>query len=363
MPVQAGGRFLAVAIEVRTMTHEVAIVGAGAAGAGVAFTLRDVDAEVTVYEKSQGVCGRAATRRKNGCLYDHGANYLRSTDERVADLVTETIDDEGLVDVDEPVWTFDEDGTIAEGREHDGYKWTYAEGIDELGERLFAAADATVEHGVRIVEPVRQRECWRLRDDRGHDFGRFDAVVLTPPAPQTADLLGNANWEHRLCRRLRESVAVVPYRTVISAVLHYPFELEWPYYALVNEDKEHAVGWVSREECKAGHVPDGESLLVVQMGPDWSVEHYDVQETKLTDAAAEHVATLVDDDDLAAPDWTDVQHWRYALPDDGVDGSALERAADHDLFFAGDWVAGEGRLHAALRSGLETGAQLRDEMV
>ncbi|MEF8973977.1 MAG: NAD/FAD-dependent oxidoreductase, partial [Haloarcula sp.] len=35
-------------------------------------------------------------------------------------------------------------------------------------------------------------------------------------------------------------------------------------------------------------------------------------------------------------------------------------AAEHDLHFAGDWVAGEGRLHAAIRNGLETGEAIAD---
>ena len=61
--------------------------------------------------------------------------------------------------------------------------------------------------------------------------------------------------------------------------------LDVPYYALVNTDKEHDVGWVAREECKAGHVPDGETLLVVQASPAWADTHYD-------DPPAENVAEL-----------------------------------------------------------------------
>jgi len=342
------------------MTDEVAIVGAGAAGAGTAFALRDAPVDVTVFEKSQGVCGRAATRRKNDCTYDYGANYVKSDDDRVSELLTETLDDEGLVDIEEPIWTFDEDGTISEGRDADDHKWTYTEGITQLGKRLFAETDATVHNGVRVAKPVRVDGGWELRDDQGSNLGAFDALLLTPPAPQTSDLFGAANWEHGLCRELRRKTAAVPYRTVVSAVLHYPFEIDWPYYALVNVDKDHDVGWVSNEGCKDGHVPDGEGLLVAQMSPGWSVDNYDVSDAKLTDAASDKVATLLDDDDLATPDWTDVQHWRYAQPDGSIEDDLGERAAAHDLFFAGDWVAGEGRVHAALRCGLDTGERLAE---
>ncbi|GAB6880489.1 hypothetical protein JCM17823_27630 [Halorubrum gandharaense] len=42
---------------------------------------------MTLLEKSRGVGGRAATRRRNGCRYDHGANYVNPDDGgRTADL-------------------------------------------------------------------------------------------------------------------------------------------------------------------------------------------------------------------------------------------------------------------------------------
>ena len=78
----------------------IGIVGAGAGAAAATYRLDDLlpEATVTVLEKSRGVCGRAATRRRGGVRYDYGANYLKSDDDRVTELVTEQLDDEGLVD-------------------------------------------------------------------------------------------------------------------------------------------------------------------------------------------------------------------------------------------------------------------------
>ncbi|MFT4884724.1 MAG: renalase, partial [Natronomonas sp.] len=75
---------------------DIAVVGAGPAGAGVAYALRETDATVTVFEKSRGVCGRAATRRNEGRRYDHGANYVKSGSDRVDEIVTEELPTEGL---------------------------------------------------------------------------------------------------------------------------------------------------------------------------------------------------------------------------------------------------------------------------
>ncbi|WP_254271031.1 NAD(P)/FAD-dependent oxidoreductase [Haloarcula marina] len=344
------------------MTAKLAIVGAGAAGAAATYALRETPIEVTVLEKSRGVCGRAATRRKNDCTYEYGANYIKADDERVAELVTETLPSDGLVDIEEPIYAFDRSDEIREGREADEHKWTYETGITQLAKRLFAETDATVENGVRVETLHRLDDGWRVVDDEGTDRGRFDGVLLTPPAPQTADLLGEAKWDHDHCREFRQAIASVPYRTVVAGILHYPFELDVPWYAAVNTDKDHDIGWVAREECKDGHVPGGESLLLVQMNEPWSVANYDERPDRMLDAIAERTARLVGDERLTDPDWTDYQHWRYSQPEAQVDREAIAPASDHDLFFAGDWVAEEARVHAAVRNGLEVGEAIADTL-
>ncbi|SDJ80483.1 NAD(P)/FAD-dependent oxidoreductase [Natronorubrum texcoconense] len=344
------------------MTIRIGIVGAGAAAAAAAYALEDEldDPEITVLEKSRGLCGRAATRRRDDVIYDYGANYVKSDDERVVELLTETLDTDGLVDVTDPVWTFDSAGEVSVGRDADEHKWSYESGLTQLAKRLFAHTDATIHRETRVETVIRDdsAERWRLEDAGGEQWGPFDAILLNPPAPQTAELLRTAAWDAEIRDELVDAVDDVPYRTIWTGVFHYPFELERPYYALVNTDKEHEIGWISREECKSGHVPEGESLLIVQASPDWSTDRYDEDPAANLEALAELTAAIVEDERLLEPDWTDHQGWRYALPEDGVDRDPLRRAEESGLYCLGDWVAGEGRLHAALRSGLEVGGRL-----
>lgn len=337
----------------------VGIVGAGAAGAAVAYAVDAVvpEAEITVLEKSGGVCGRAAARRRGPITYEYGANYLKDDDERVVDLVTEELSTEGLVEIPEPIYVFDGEGTVAEGRSTDARRWTYADGITRLAKRLLGATDATVHRDTRVTDLARIDSSWRLgSEDR--QWGPFDRLVLTPPAPQTGSLIEAADWSDPLREELAAAAAEVPFRTIWSAVLGYETPIDRPYYALVNPGKDHEVGWIAREECKPGHVPDGQSVLLVQGGHDWSRANLETAPEAVASELATMTADIVGESHLADPDWTDTQCWRYALPEDGIAAGPVDSARDHGLYLAGDWVAGEARLHAALRSGLDAAEQL-----
>ncbi len=337
---------------------EIGVIGAGAASAAATHVLSETtDAEITVFEKSGGLCGRAATRRRDGRYYDYGANYVKDDDERVVELLTETLDDEGLVAIDEPIYVFDESGDVSEGRDTDR-KWSYDEGLTQIAKRLFGGTEATIHRRTRIETIHRDSEQWRLTDSDGETYGPFDLLLCNAPAPQTETLLENAEWDADIRETLVDAVGDVEYRTIWTAVLGYEFELDVPYYGLVNTDKNHEIGSISREECKGGHVPEGESLLIVQASPEWSVEHYDdLAEDNVTELA-NMAADIVGEQRVRDPVWTDHQGWRYALPENGVATGPLDSAADDGLYCLGDWVPGEARLHAALRNGLDTGEQV-----
>lgn len=350
-----------------TDDFRLCLVGAGLASAGIADTLRETGVSVTVLEKSRGVGGRAATRRKDGCRYDHGANYIKNSDERTRELL-DSLGTDGLVDIEKPVWPFETDGTISESDRPASHKWTWEAGITQLAKRLFGRTDAQISYETRVDSLAQSDGKWQLTDTEGDNYGPFDAVVLTPPAPQTAELLRatelgtERDGDETELRAAIDAVATVPYRTIRSVMLHYPFAIEKPYYALVNTDGEHDIGWLARESCKPGHVPDGESLLVAQMAPEWSTATYDDSLDDIKGAVTNKIATLLADDRLRDPDWVDEQGWLYALPDAGVETDAVAPLASEGLHMAGDWVVGEARAHEALWNGVAVGEEIAADL-
>ncbi|MFN3597319.1 MAG: NAD(P)/FAD-dependent oxidoreductase [Rubricoccaceae bacterium] len=357
----------------------IAIVGAGAAGLAAAHTLACAGHAVACLEKSCGLGGRAATRwhddaRGRRWRFDHGAQYF-SADPGSPEgrLIAETLGSDGLVSVARPVWPFGNDGTLhpEDARDDGRPKWTYEAGAADLGRRLADASPGLVVHRqARVHALAWEDEHWFLRLGAGRPagmpgrLGPFEALVLTPPAPQTADLLAaSAGFD---AAPLVRALGAARYRRQFALALGFERVLERPGgsdgpYALVNappggEPPAHSVAWVAFESDKPGRAPSGTTLLLAQMSDAWTAAHYDAPPDALVAAARMALADVLGP--LPEHAWANTQRWRYALPDTAADADALRRHAPPGLFFAGDALAGRGRVAAALASGLAAAEHL-----
>lgn len=106
-------------------------------------------------------------------------------------------------------------------------------------------------------------------------------------------------------------------------------------------------------------MPEGQSLLIAQMASAWSELRYRVPLDDLAPKAIRVAGDLLGTE-LGGWAWADRQGWRYALPDGEVDRAALDAAASARLFFAGDGIAGKGRVGRALDTGLDAAERIRD---
>jgi hypothetical protein len=343
------------------MTH-LAIIGAGVAGLAAARRLRQrrPNLTITIYEKSRGFGGRAATRRRDGYIFDHGAQYLKAPTPELERLVTRELPIEGLHDIGLPVWTFDQAGTIAEGdpQQNNEPKWMYRDGLNRLGKLLSEGLDVRREMRIAALQRTTDDSAhksmaggrWSLVDTTGQTVGAADLVLLTAPAPQSVDILAASDFDLDVKGLLIHELGKAQYRRCISLALAYNIRIERPFYALVNTDRAHPISWLALEHSKAPErAPPGYSLILAQMAAQWSFDHWDAPVEELQTLVSEYVHTLLKEK-LQQPVWVDVQRWRYALPDSGADFEALN-ATGSGLFFAGDYTAGLGRVHLAIESG------------
>jgi len=330
----------------------VAIIGAGIAGLAAAHRLMAIrpDVELVVFEKGGEIGGRAATRRLHGATFDHGAQYLKTPTPELRRFITTTLGHATLVDINRPVWIFDGAGRISPGdpRENAEPKWTYTDGLARLASELAAGLDVRREAHVERLAAGSSGDSI-LYSHAGAELGRADTVLLTPPAPQTMALLARSQLPLDRLDSLHAELGRVRYRRCLSVTLGYPqLPREQPFYALVNTDRQHPISWLAYEHLKPGRDMAGQGVLIAQMAPAWSSDHWEDDLPTLAAATAELVSTLLGED-LRQPAWCDRQGWRYALPDGGCDVDRLH--ADDGLFFAGDYVAGQGRVHLAIESG------------
>src|SRR5262249_1540556 len=185
---------------------------------------------------------------------------------------------------------------------------------------------------------------YELLDTDEHKVGDADLILLTPPAPQTADILSASHIDPAARGALLAELSRATYRCCVSLALAYDRPIERPFYALVNTDRAHPISWLALEHAKGvDRCPPGHSLLIAQMAPRWSLDHWETPAQELEQLIAELVSTLLGEN-LRGPLWSDIQHWRYALPDSGAGFETLN-ASGSGLFFAGDYTAGQGRVH------------------
>ncbi len=347
----------------------IAIIGAGMSGLTAAHTLTKHGYSVIIYEKSRGVGGRVTTRRVDDWRIDHGAQVINMPDEATTALLRRN---PMPIRLTAPVWVFDQHNTISPGNPDTNAlpRWCWHDGIVTPARALATGLDIRTQVTVHHIEP--HNGGYRLFNDDGQRIGRADAVVLTPPAPQTAAILANSLLPADLAGTLHDLLAAASYRPCLSVAFAYRRQVGVPWYALVNTDRQHTVAWLACEHNKPGHAPEGYSLIIAQLAPDYSRAHWDdatkgmygSTDTPPMPAYIQAVDGMVQrliGSNLGDPLWANLHRWRYALPDSAADFDALNSTASR-LYFAGDYVDRKGRVHQVMQRGQQVAELIMREV-
>ena len=319
---------------------EVAIVGAGLAGSTCGRILRDHGLSVTAFDKGRGPGGRMSTRRADAdgdsLHFDHGAQYFTARDERFRRHV-DAWREQGLVEE----WT-GQIGVLKDGdvqlKESDTQRFVGTPKMNAVVRHLGEPLDPQFD--VRVQEIRRHEGDWLLRDDDGDELGTFDALVVTPPAEQTAELLEGVDTP------LRETVREVSMQPTWAAMLAFgdPLPVEFD-GAFVHESP---LAWVARNSSKPGR-PEAECWMV-HSTHEWAADHIE----QPFDAIAEQLADLFLQEMGLEGDAPKLLHrsahrWRYSEAVPPLEDEALFDS-DLELAVAGDWVNGS-RIEGAYLSG------------
>ena len=312
----------------------VAIIGAGMSGAAAARRLADAGLAVTLFEKSRGAGGRMATRRLDGGVFDHGAQFFRARNPRFAASV-QSWQEAGLV----AVWDADEAG---EDR-HPRYVGTPA--MNAPVKALIG--DLPVHTGNPATALRNEGASWRVEAEGAPDM-LFDAVLIAIPAAQAQTLAATADWN---------PPALVParYAPCLTLMLGYPEPLDLPAFMAIEDE---TIAWIADNSSKPDRpLPRGESdmhCIVIHATPDWSRAHLDADmQDVIGQLYARHVGiTGIMDEPIHG----DVHRWRYAQVTDPLGEPCIIDPARR-LAACGDWCLGP-RVEAAFDSGEAAAAAL-----
>jgi renalase len=369
----------------------VAIIGAGISGLAAAHILIDAGHTVTLFEKDTGVGGRAATRKRDGFTYDHGAQYIKGGGPISTTWITQRFRVPDLIDISKPVWTFDAEGHIQEGDpvQNADPRWNYRRGLVTLAKRMAEGLDIRLETYIARVE--RTTTGWRLFGESetraearteasspslphsapvptAPALTDFEQLLITIPAAQAVAFVENSQMPGELQAHLLANLRKAHYNPLISVMLGYkPIPRTRPYYALVNTDKAHPISWLAWEHEKAPErVPEQTGLLIAQMAPQYSLNHWQTPAEEVISDVAKLVAVLIDEpmiETIFEPVFTDIYNWRYALPAEKADVQSINTLAlPYGLAFCGDAFVG-GRVHLALEHGVEVAHQLSKVLI
>lgn len=318
----------------------VAIVGAGVSGLAAAYRLRQLGREVVVFEKSGGLGGRVNSRKHRlGYTFDVGATSLTPRGKTIERVMLEALSAEELVKVEKPIWTHSGLRTApGSSSKNTTPRYTYQNGIQTFANLLGEGTDVRLK--TDILEIKRSGDFYDVAGEQ------FDAVILTPPIPQTCQLL----WS------LSESrpVANVSYRSCISVMLGYETAVETPYHALIDVEQVHPLTWLSVETAKSpARAPEGGSAFVAQLSARFSQQNYAQPDEFFIEATVSFMKHLYGAA-FFSPEVAMVKKWKYSQPESlarfenvNVPGSKLLVASDglmgghiEDAFECG-WRAAE----------------------
>jgi renalase len=301
---------------------EIAVIGAGLTGLVAARRLDARGHKVVVWEKSRGVGGRTATRRSpEGLQFDHGAPVLDDGGGPLAGIP-------GLAG---------HDLVLPDGPRHDAV----GEGANNAPAKALAKGlHLRASSHVTTIAPHGER--WRLRDPAGALLTTADAVVVTAPAPQAADLLEGPAPE------LAAAARTVAFTSCWTAMVAWDEPLELPFTAT---HASHGLEWAVSEAPKPGRAA-GERW-VLQGDAALSAEHLEAEPEEAVALLLDRFAWLVGEE-LPAPAHATAHRWRWSRPATPLDVPLLQAGT---LVAAGDWCGGDDA-GAAVRSGRAAAAAL-----
>lgn len=323
--------------------QRVLIIGAGLAGLTAAAHLRaeavrlDRLVEVLVIDKGRSVGGRLATRRIGSATLDHGAQFFTARSDAFATAVDR----------------WQADGVVEEWcrgfSPEDGYpRYRTAGGMNRLAKHLAAAlADdpaVTIVTRHRAAAIIPGPDAWTVTyDGFTREPDDADAVIATPPVPQTLELLrdGAVHLQPETMARLE----AMTYHKVIALLATLDRSPSLPGPGALQRPDHPVFSFVADNQAKG--ISD-DPALTCHLAHELSARLWDADDAAVLAEVADELDAVRGEAETVE---VQVKRWRYAGPVSPWSEPSMTLATTPGpLLLAGDGFGGS-KVEGAFLSG------------
>lgn len=319
--------------------YDVIIIGSGIAGLTAARIIRQSGHNCLILDKGRRIGGRCATRRQEGVIFHHGAQFFTAKDPEFRTLIDQATQAGAVAE-----WVFGQPDMPQERRCYVGTP-TMRDFANFLGQ------DIAITQSVQITAIERRTKDlvphYHLISDDGTRY-HAKSVIVTVPAPQ-AELLVQPVSEVLAATAAQARYA--PCWTVMIALnkaLDHNLVDQLPLRA--SAASESVLGWASYEPARP-QANSNPPALTLQAAPEASQKmiNWDKEDVIAAMIDAFHQATNspITSDMIS---FTTAHRWLYAKVEQAASSDLA--FADHDgsLLLAGDWF-GPARIESAFIAG------------
>ena len=319
--------------------HSCLIIGAGISGLIIGHVLKRRGLTVTVLDKGRGVGGRMATRRIKDAVIDHGAQFFTSQEERFDQWIDQWINRGLAVEWSRGFQKINAEAVAGDPSAEDRPHYRGVKGMTTIPKDL--AKDLEVHLNCPVQRIIPLAKGWEAHAKGGKNF-RAQALMMTPPVPQSLSLLADSKIE--LPSPIRLSLEAITYDPCIAmlALIENPSHIPYPGGLHFNGEP---ILWIADNQRK-GISPKRPSIII-HAGPKFSRENWEADDAHaieaLTEASSQWIGSRI-------IEWQ-LHRWRYSQPIQLHHERCLAVPGSWPIIFAGDAFGGRG-VEGAVLSGL-----------
>jgi predicted NAD/FAD-dependent oxidoreductase len=324
------------------------IVGAGLSGLMAAHTLQDRGYTVQLIDKGRSVGGRLATRRVgDGGLADHGAQFFTVRTDTLRGYVEKWLADDVVY-----VWgTGWSDGSLKKTAGDGHPRYVAHGGMNKLAKYIAQGLDIVLHRRITSIQLA--NNTWTILDEDGEAYnGR--ALLLTPPMPQSLDLLDHSNV--KLDAADLSDLQKIQFGPCLCGIHAIDGELNLPEPGAV-QNFEHDVYWVADNQAKG---ISKQVVVTSHASAKFSRQNWDTPEADVIAELESAVMPFLTEGSQIVS--TQLKKWRYSVPLTTYPQEYLLAQGLPNLAFAGDAFGGRGRIEGAFKSGIAAAEALIDSL-